>query len=345
MNADTTVTARFDRFNRAFVTSNNFDSSNLAGAANRNAICVAHAADAGLVLPGSTWWGLVSDSSFSVLSALNTEGSQGWLRLDGQVFARTTNDFIAVGGVQAPILFDERGAISTRQLAWTGLAADGDAGLTCLDWTSFNSNDDGAIAAVGFYVDRWGWLLRSSCGLGPAMVCLEVGGHAALPPRTRPAGSRLAFLSGTLVKGDVSDAVADAICNSEAQSDGGFLALRGSPGQAPLQRLNLDGGPWVRADGFELTMAPLSTLATGAFTVPLNLQFDGGTNSIGAWTGASLGVAATLASTCKGWTAQFTDAGTTLTGVVGYPAQTWTAGFNAGGEDCASPHALYCFER
>jgi len=193
--------------------------------------------------------------------------------------------------------------VGRLQRVATGTGGDGRAAEpTCSDWTDPDGMTRGGYANGG--TDGWTTTISSECWVGLRLYCFGVDRSAEVAPE--PAAGRRAFLSAREFGPDLGLAGADALCQTEAGSSGlsgSFLAMLAVEGTAPVSRFDLDGSPWVRADGV-LLVEDAADLATGLLVSAPSVQADGETYLyMYMWSGASNPTdVGTAAMTCDSWT-------------------------------------------
>jgi hypothetical protein len=233
--------------NRMFVTSSAF-TGNLGGLAGADAICRAHARDAGL---DGTFLAYLSTSDAGAASRLGS--ARGWVRTDGRPVADTAHD-LAVGNLFYPVVLDEHGTEYTGEVR-TGSDQSGntyawDGGATCTDWTSTAGSVTTGYAVAGSmrFEDAVG---IGTCDTALPFYCLEVNKAAPVAPAP-PANRRLAFLTTSVWPPGAGLASADTLCAAEAQDaglPGSFRALLATFAASAAGRFDAGGPPWSRVDG------------------------------------------------------------------------------------------------
>lgn len=319
------------RPNLAFVTAALY-AGDLAGLGG-DAICARDAAAAGH--PGT----FVAWSSGASITRLN--GSRGWARVDGVAVADVPSDF-ASNGLLAPLWLDEHGRPanvgSTR--IWTGLAADGSPGSSCLQWTSASAVDRGIAGTVhggpGAFTDD-GTL---TCDTSAHLLCLEVG--QVTPTRSARASGRVAFVSSQ-VWAPSGLAAADAVCASDARQaglPGSYLAALPTTTQPTTARFDLTGPPWVRTDGALVAATAPELFSASVLATFINRRADGrAAHESARWWAGNPNVVATAATSCADWSAQ---TGTGTPGVIAsVEADTVFRGLAA---SCDVPRQLLCLQ-
>ena len=156
---------------------------------------------------------------------------------------------------------------------------------------------------------------------------------------------RLAFVSNGFVSATGGRVVADMLCQTEAADaghDGTFLALLAVTGEAPADRFDPAGPPWVRTDGipvFEDGDAFGTTLAT-----PFLFDAMGNPPLIAIGWAGSFGVFELGADTsdCTNWGVNTGFAG--MFNLIHIDWQAWMLG--GGTEECAqSGYSVICLEQ
>jgi hypothetical protein len=341
--ANTTVEARFARFNRIFATSlmmpGSLNRSSGSGADAGDALCAAIAADAGLG-NASDFGAWLADSRGAPEARLGTSAFRGWVGLDGLPFADLAADLTA-GRILYPMRTDEHG---TTLPPYTGGLWTGSGQLNCSDWTASSPPYTGGIGSAGRGGMAWSTGSNTYCNATYRLACLEHRYNTPLPPRP---GGRRAFLSVTSVNGAMTVPGANTVCQNEARDAGlpnTFSALLRN-GSSLGTGLGAAGGPWFRPDGVQLLataqglfatdggpnlMAPIGVTARG--TYPNYASF--------AWTGGGLDKTST--PDCQSWTT--TDAGP-YPAIIGTGQEMGTTGISVLTSPCSSSWLLYCFEQ
>ncbi len=342
------ITAHFERYNRAFITSQGYP-GNLGGAAGADALCVAAAVDAGLSSSSARWIALLNSDSTGQSAIARLGAASSWVRTDGRPFVDDAQALVT-GPFWYPLVLDERARVSTTGTLdfWVGnLTATG--GSDCNNWLSSSATVNGGL---GYYVmppTVFGDGGVDGCDSPKRLACFE--GAVARPTLPAPevvTGARRAFLSRTRLVGTSVVTLGDATCRDEATDAGlpnaaRFQALYATVGQTPASRFNLLAPTWYRVDGVQVfTAATDLGASTRVQLAPIDVHANGQqplamVPGEGAWVGADPAVAGTSLSTCGGWVAS------TANGQRGYPHQ-YNANFNAGSVICTTPNWLYCLE-
>ncbi len=348
MEANTTVVARFDPPNKAFITSTEQTPGSLGGFAGADALCAARASSVGLSGTFRAFLGSASGNSpWSRISS-----ARGWARVDGKPFGDSAADLQA-GRTFYPLILTETGAEATGSLTGQVFAAtavnNGTAASTCSDWTStsggpydvtFGSPKSGAIT----YAQNGGL----SCNSLMHLYCFEVTRAVRLRPPV-PATARRAFLSSGGVTGSITLAGADAQCQTEAAASGlagNYRALLAGNGTTAASRFSTVGGsaPWYRVDNVQLATTAANFLAAGATPLAsLCVRSDGLTHEQAVtWTGAlSPSATGTAVSTCSGWGS--TTGTTTIDTYSNLLEDDWFGPFSSG--NCNQTQRLFCLQQ
>lgn len=334
------VTAAFEPYNLAFVTSVGYQPVTLGGPDGAAALCSLVARFSGLRPLG---WIAALDSlsgtnaSWAARVAASPAGlaDAGWLRTDGSPFAFGAARLVGKV-VASPVAFTEQRQVlanSTRRL-W--VAPNFATSTDCGQWAS----SVGSATVGNPFRERETFNDNAAtCTATHSLLCLSTSSRVPVPLRGVPAGGRLAFVSAGTVPGFAARSLGDALCNQEARSDGGFVALLPTAlNQASFARLRRDAGSWYRPDGvmvFEVLSDGGWPTVQGA---PVSRWVDGGVVSanLAVWTGAR--PASTGSSVnCGYWTS---DAGNGT-----YGRADELEGFVAGNGTCNAWRPVYCFER
>jgi hypothetical protein len=327
--------------NVAFVTSTAFTAGALGGLAGADAICQDHADAAGLAGTYRAWLSLPGDDARDRIG-----DALGWIRPDGAPLAIDLPQIIEGRFFHPPVL-DENGTFAAPNPIWTGTVGDGtanslDAFGVCGGWTTDEPTGFAWIGDLGAGPGWWTAYASQPCTGSARLLCLGVDQQYELV--VAPVPGRLAFVSAGYVAATEGRAAADALCQAEAAAagdDGSFLALLAVPGEAPADRFDPDGAPWVRADGIPVFPdgAPFGdTLATP-------FVFD----ALGNPTGLAIGWAGSYGvndlgddlSSCTGWTANTGNAGMFATIHIFW--QAWALG--GGDQECAQlGYSVVCLE-
>jgi hypothetical protein len=239
IDGDVTIDADFTpRPNRIFVTSETYD-GDLGGIAGADAICQGHADAASL---GGTWRALLQTPTEDWHERLT--GSRGWVRVDGApVLDLPVPNALLLGAVT----LDENSTFYDDESIWMMQTGSTDG---CVEYSSDSESDDGR-ADYTYRGASWGsGGRRVACDTRSRLLCAEVGVVQTVMPV--PTIGRGAFVSNSSWALDSGRSAADAVCASDAAAagrSGTYLALVAEEGERPLDRFDLDGPPWVRADG------------------------------------------------------------------------------------------------
>ncbi|MBL8954750.1 MAG: hypothetical protein JNK82_28490 [Myxococcaceae bacterium] len=336
------ATATFTPYNTVFATSGLIAPMLLGGIANADAICAAHAADAGFEGEYVAW---MSTSTTSARTRMND--ARGWVRPDGKPFADTMTELLQ-GQIFYPVRLTEKGQdlgssppnfnVGPNSVA-TGTSASGSAYQTCADWTA-----DAGLQYGDVQVATSGWTqmgINRPCTVPTRLLCMSRSYKAPVEV-VAPAQARRAFISTAwLVGGGLAGA--DAKCQADAVDagvPGQFQALLSTTSASAASRFNAAGANWVRVDnvpvaangaallsGSRVVDAALNVTARGAYVTSPILQ--------GAFTLTGVGTA-----TCSNWTS---DAGTSIGG----GSSQITTTFYSGGTypSCASNAWLVCLQQ
>jgi hypothetical protein len=332
------VTARFDPYNRVFIAAGNFY-GDITGT--YEGACIGPAASVpGGTRPGSSWVTAATTAAVPLQTLL--ANSRGWVRMDGTPFADLPGDLFN-GRVFAPPLYGSNGAV-LNTLYWTGLESDAGVGTNCMGWSSNISMNEGRL---GYSLNEAAWFFggNQTCDTTASILCLEIGGRAPMVVPTRPAGSKLAFVTVGTIVGTASPSTADALCNAEAGGGTAFAAMRvtsSTAGAHAYDAVRLDGGTWYRPDGVRLYVQ--ATDLASAMHQPLagiSRFLDGGiiASTELAWTGSQPDNGYVASFTCNGWS------GSGTTGMTGSPGVAGSSTFQLFQHACTEPHHLYCFEK
>ncbi len=332
------VTATFAIPNFAFVTSTTMAPSSLGASGparvTADAVCQAHAVDAGL--PG-TFRAMVSldAGASSLLRDLVVTGApHGWVRTDGLPVADGLDEFQAWLDYYPLALTERRVTLPAGEAVMTGTVG----GSDCANWTSgLGAYDWGDPASSDFATH----LPRRSCSLPARLYCLAIDKGLLVKPPPPPAGARFWYCAppspGAPVTG--GRAAWDAVCRQAARAaglpqftDGGVVALVARPGETPIARISTAGSTWYRPDGVRLFNAAADLvnaqpLMTGA------MPFGCRVISLGA---SSLVSAGTTMSTCSDHTSSMGS-----TPAVAGPDSLYDA-FTVAGTNICGSYGVYC---
>lgn len=342
--SDTTVTARFGLYNRAFLSPEALP-ANLGGVAPYSAACRDWAADAGL--PSTNWiaWMAADAGTTDPRGAATT--TRGWVRVDGKPFV----DQLFSTRMFYPPSIDSRGLDLTRDggAAATFGALTVAAGpstttpsgfVNCGNWTQMSGQYSQGIVSGNEWTIALGF--STSCATPTRVLCLQNDWTTQLLEPGVPPGGKLAFLAGQVTANALSSTT---VCTG-GPAGRTFSPLRPIGGMSAFAVLGSPlSGVWYRPDGTQVATASDLALTTGVpFTAPV-IQFpDGGylrADPASAFTGAGAPGRAGLATeTCDDWVTsmgmranvtRLNDAATGFTG--------GSLGF------CQTPAYYYCFER
>lgn len=334
---DTPATA-----NVAFVTSTRFTAGALGGLAGADAICQEHAQEAGLAGTYVAWLSLPGDDARDRLG-----DATGWVRPDGRPLALDKQQIIDGRFFYPPVL-DEHGTFAAPDAIWTGTFDDGTAfsldefGL-CGGWTVDEPTGFALIGDVGAGPGWWTAWASQPCTGQARLACLGVDQQFDLV--VEPTVGRLAFVSNGFVPPTGGRDVADALCQTEAADaghDGTFLSLLAVNGEAPADRFDPAGAPWVRADGipvFEDGDAFGSLLAT-----PLVFDAMGNPSILAIGWAGSYGAhdPGMDSSNCTNWSLNTGFAG--MFNLIHIGWQGWMIG--GGDQECAQGgYSVICLEQ
>lgn len=346
------------------------DNDGLTGVAAADAICRNRALAAGLSNP-TQFRAWISDSANDAYcrvfgpssggivvancgeTALPT-GAGPWVRTDGHPFLPTIENALGLTGVAYAPLLDEFGVelvhSSVGSHALTGSNEFGEAKVqTCTDWSSING-DAGlglpAIATTGF----WGSLSVGNCQSEYALLCLEVGSGASLPPRH--AAGRLAFRTSVQGPGELDQwpvvgigtatgiYAGDAICRSLAESEHlpypeTFKAWLSTDTINAVDRFTTDG-PWRRIDGVRFAEDIADLVSERPFT-SLTVSEQGDYLHTAVYTG-TLGDGTAHADNCSNWDSSAGQA------AFGFSSAAWRWWTFASSRDCTNEYPIYCLQ-
>lgn len=327
--------------NVAFVTSSTYTAGALGGLAGADTICQDHADAAGLAGNYRAWLSLPGEDARDRLG-----DARGWVRPDGAAVAIDLPQILE-GRVFHPPVLDEGGTFAAPSSIWTGTLPDGtanslDAFGVCGGWTTDEPTGFAWIGDLGAGPGWWTAYGSQPCTGSARLLCFGVDEQHDLV--VEPVEGRLAFVSAGYVAPTDGRAVADALCQSEATAagdDGSFLALMAVPGEAPADRFDLGGAPWVRADGMPVFADGDPFGDTLATPFVFDAQGNATTLAIG-WAG-SYGAQdpGDALSSCSGWTSTAGNAGMFATIHIFW--QAWAIG--GGEQECAQlGYSVICLE-
>jgi hypothetical protein len=286
--------------------------STAAGSAKAyDTICNTLASTAGINnTSGNGYVAWVSDSnSLAATRAFPSASTQGWVRMDGRVFATTKNDLLNNSVVISPVLFDEMG-----QLNWaiviTGTKPDGtlpQPPQDCNSWTSSGAASGMMIGQATGGPDEWTYWGNGACTQAdPKVMCMGIASSAPVA-MTPSSGKRIWTTAAPFIPG--SGGTPDAWCASHAP-----VGVSGT--KALLARVGSTAGSlltptavYVRLDGQRVGTGAEIVYAGGGIVRGLDTGIWqdnlGAYKRYGygyAWTGAKdLDTAGTAASTCGNW--------------------------------------------
>ena len=168
---------------------------------------------------------------------------------------------------------------------------------------------------------------------------MEAGGSAGAGGN--PSVQKQAFVSYTMVQGDVGLVAADAACNADGAlwfNGRTFVALLSTSTESALARIG-DGPWWVG----QSPLGSPADLASNALRTALNRSSRGSVFANGeyVWTGTANGGTVAAGQTCADWTSKSNAVSGEL-GQIGYSLEKWTASTI---DTCDHEGHLYCFER
>jgi hypothetical protein len=335
--ANTTVTAAYERANMVFVTSTS-SSANLGGLAGADALCNERARFGSLTGNYIAWLSTVSGSAVDRL-----RGSRGWVRPDGRPVLDVPDGFNSYAMFN-PIRMDElRNDVGTRSV----LTATGAGGRlapnqnTCSDFTTTMSTsvvDGGYTSALGIFFSVF---VQASCAAERAIYCFGVGSNVAIRPRQEV--GRVAFI-GTEFPPGGGRAGADQRCGADAAAlglPGSFKAVLAGSNTSAESQFTLRDEPVVALDGVIIAATDRDFFESDRWdTTPTSFARDRYGNS-GVWSGgASLSAPGTLANTCNDWTS---TNGTTSNGRTGMTLLADFFHYDTG-TPCTSSLSVVCLQ-
>lgn len=257
------------------------------GVARADEICAEDAAAAGLVGTFVAYVTTVGGPSPS--SRLG--GASGWARPDGLAVA-LSREALSIPLLHPIVLLAD--GTPAAGSAWLGTTSD------CDGWTSTaGSTEIGQTSAVMRWDGPSGATTITSCRGDGSVYCFQTDPRPP-PVSTAPTLGRLVFVSDSTTHPAIPDAVCET-SRARAGLTGTFRAVVAMPGARPLDRVVLDGRPWVRLDGqvvFPADPTPgelaITPVLFDAASVPDEYDV-----SIGA---SSLFDVGTANETCDGWT-------------------------------------------
>ncbi len=326
--------------NYVFVTSQAY-SGQLGGLSGADALCQAHADDAGL--PGRfVAWLAVTDAGIHP----RFDGGRGWARPDGCPFGDTLESVTLSPRIYYPLALDEHGQAVSHVDAWTGAHRSGNPtatpGQTCADWTSGEADAGaartGVVASSG---DDWNDNLNRPCTLRLPLYCFAVDRVTPVAAPAPPQPSRFAFVSTAQLAPDSGVAAFDQLCRVEAtrmQLPGSYRALLATNAASAASRFDAGGPPWVRVDGV-VTAWRADELFAGPRVAPINRTGDGGAyTDLRAWTGAATPLNPGSGTSCSDWTS---GTGVGLFALVNYLDSRF---FSSSSLSCGTRLPVYCLQ-
>jgi len=337
--ADTTPASHA---NLAFVTSSAYTAGALGGLAGADAICQGHADAAGHSGTYRAWLSLPGEDARDRIG-----DARGWVRPDGAPLAIDLPQIIEGRFFHPPVL-DENGTFAAPNFIWTGTVDDGTANSldgfgVCGGWTTDEATGFAWIGDLGAGPGWWTAYGSQPCTGSARLVCLGVDQQHELV--VEPVPGRLAFVSAGYVAPTEGRAAADALCQAEAAAagdDGSFLALMAVPGEAPADRFDLGGAPWVRADG--VPVFPDGDPFGDTLATPFVFDALGNATTLAIGWAGSYGAQdpGDDLSSCTGWTANTGNAGMFSTIHIFW--QAWALG--GGDQECAQlGYSVVCLEQ
>ena len=288
--------------------------SNAAGSAKAyDTFCNTVASAAGINNANGTGYvAWVSDSnSLASDRVFANPSTQGWVCMDGRVFATTKDALLGNWAVLSPVLFDEQGARTSEAGYLTGTNPDGTASqLNCNNWTSTSSALDVGFGLPAGGPDNWTAVGFANCSMGNYdVLCMGITSSAAATV-TRTQGKRMWLTATPFI---VGSGTPDAWCATNAPSGvAGAKALVARTGSTAALLLT-PTAVYVRPDGQRIgTGAEIvaitgdhyfDALDNGIWQDNLGAYKRGTSEFSQVWTGAkSLSERGTVASTCGDWT-------------------------------------------
>ncbi len=363
MTIDRTASASYRLVNVAFVTSTT-STGNMGGLSGADAACMTRAAAAGL--PGNyvAW---LSTSAATAPSRLGT--ASGWVRPDGNVFARSAMD-IVTGRIIHPLNLDENGAdvrgatgSSAALQVWTGVLPDGTSSTNnCSSWTSALAVRTADVGGLDRTTGGWtAWQAARGGDQLAHIYCLGTDYTTSMTGTAPPVGVAFAFLANNIIGGSTGLSYFDTQCQSQAMmldpaNASGYRAYIATTGMSARSRVSYLG-PWYRPDG---TLVATDRALDGAmpFASTISQRADGSyipnvpswMDAETVWTGMANGPAAPATAgtqTCANWSVSSStstpvgDPESTLPGgpAGGHPG--WARG-QPGPTDCLARLRVYC---
>jgi hypothetical protein len=294
------------------------------------------------MLPIRVAW--LSDATTDAKNRL--AGARNWWRVDMLPFADQVNDVINARILYPPRI-DEHGVDHPAATVLTATGADGvkviddDLG-TCADWSEIGGGSaTGGISDAGDELWTDWRALPVDCDTAQHLYCFGVDNDA--PMELTPAVGRAAFVSRDVFLPQLGLDTADAQCQQEAVQaglQGQFLALLATTMVGAADRFDLQGEPWVRADGVGV-VAQAVQLGTGTLLAPLVLDAEGlPVASSPVWTGATGVAMVSEDESCLDWS----DLGSI--GRIGMSSRSAPGWFDSGTTTCDQENGrLYCLEQ
>ncbi|MGV6859387.1 MAG: hypothetical protein ACWA5X_10465 [bacterium] len=234
-----------------------------------------------------------------------------WVRLDGQLFARSLSDLVE-GKVLTNVRYDELAfdhqlngespAQGTQY--WTGSDSQGllkverNSSGHCDNWGSQDQINAGYFGIATGATNAWTDWDNLLCDAQAHLLCMEVRTTAA-PLQVAVQGKQVFttrekisanFSSATSAGGASGLEAADNVCKASAEAAGlanasAFQALVSDSSISATERIR-GSGPWVRIDGFPIAQTK-ETLFQGPWAVPMNMDEFRQPVSGRAWTGTN----------------------------------------------------------
>ena len=286
---------------RAFVTSeigngnlNSWPSSGgLFGLPAGDNICRVLAGDAGLPNANTyrAWLSTASTDAYCHVQGQTGKKATGcvgtaepagpWYRYDGVGrFTGTLDDLVGPElRIYQPIRYDETGGDRSADGFgyWTGTLATGEGGFSnCVGWVVGTSQSNGVTGSPTHTAGKWTDLNIPVCSNTRRLLCLEPGASEVTPVPWIPAA--LAFTTSSFGGGELGSwpeagseigfAAGDDICRNLAAaahlpSPQSFVAWLSGATVDARDRLQLEGVPIRRVDGFRIADSKADLLANG----------------------------------------------------------------------------------
>jgi hypothetical protein len=318
----------------------------LGGVAGGDAECTARATAAGL--PG-TYHAWLSTTG---VDAIGRVGNGGWLRTDGRPFARTATALKTLSNqvVYYPPRVDENGNDlgPTRVIVATGGNNDGtNFGIQCNNYASTTGSLYVGIGTAGTLAWAYNHLDSAGCATAMHLYCFRTDLTTTnITPPPPPPNARRIFISDLQFTPGAGIASADTQCQVDAKAAGipawdKVIALLATSGAAAVDRVDLKGAPWRRADNV-MVVLNAGDLATGNLFAPIDQDADGSQYaSHPIWSGAPDAVSKGDA-TCADWR----SISNSSAGYYGYPIFAATPDWiNSGRLTCDAMNMyLICLE-